>query len=313
MAMNTCDWHDFHYPLRYRLGEIELGRWYFRVKRKVYALNDILNFTTDPQWPPLENSDDGYLLVNLPQACVTDAVTTEGTLLRYCLQSYLRCYIDLAGDFAGYRAQFSGKTRSGIERKVRKFAAQAGDDSFRCYRTPEELREFFRHARLVSAASYQERLLDCGLPADESFIKNAMAAAAHDQVRAFLLFWHGRPVSYLYCPVADGVLKYAFLGFVPEFAPHSPGTVLQWRALEQLFAERRFRAFDFLEGEGEHKRLFSTHQVRCSVQLVLRHTWRHRLALALHRGLSRLSQRVGERLARWGWKSRLKRWLRRTV
>jgi len=311
--MNTFDWHVFNYSLTYRLGDIKLGAWSFRVWRKVYSLNDLMRFSGDPEFPPLERGCDGYLLISLPRACVAGSIILDQGLWRYCLDSYQRCYIDLSIGFDAYRAGFSSKTRSGINRKIKKFAAQAGADHFRCYRTPEGLREFFRHARTVSAASYQERLLHCGLPADETFVANAMAAAARDEMRAFLLFSRGQPVSYLYCPAKDDVLKHAFLGFVPEFAKLSPGTVLQWYALEQLFSERRFGAFDFTEGEGEHKRFFSTHQTPCSVQLWLRRSWRARAALHLHRGINRWSRYFGGRLAQLGWKSRIKRWLRRAV
>ncbi len=133
----------------------------------------------------------------------------------------------------------------------------------RRYRTSAELAEFFDFARRVSANSYQERLLDCGLPTGQDFVDDAIQAASHDDLRAFLLFAQGEPVSYLYCPVENGVLQYAYLGYLPEHSKLSPGTVLQWLAMESLFAEHRFTAFDFTEGDSEHKRFFSTHQVPC--------------------------------------------------
>lgn len=311
--MNPFEWHRFEYPLKYRLGEITLGAQRLDVLRKVYSLSDIRRFSSDPEFPPLDKGSDGYLLANIPRECQTGSIAAHGDLLRYCLKSYMRCYIDMSGSFEAYQASFSGKTRSGINRKVRKFAEQAGDDHFRCYRTPEELTEFFGYARMVSAASYQERLLDCGLPADPEFVADSVAAATRDEIRAFLLFSQGQPVSYLFCPVVDGVLEYSFLGFVPEFAKLSPGTVLQWLALEKLFAEHRFSAFDFTEGESEHKRFFSTHQTPCSLQLLLRPSLRARLGARLHRSVDASSKHLGDRLAQLGLKSRIKKWLRRTA
>ena len=311
--MNTAHWHPHTYELKYRLGEITLGRNRLNVLRKVYSLNDIRAFTVDPELPGLDAGLDGYLLANIPRECVTGSIEPVGAHLRYCLKSYMRCYIDMSDDFDAYQDKFSGKTRSGINRKVRKFVQLAGGLDLRCYRTPAEMGEFFELARPVSAASYQERLLECGLPADADFVAQARAAAMRDEVRAFLLFSNGKATSYLYCPVRDGVLDYAFLGYVPESAKLSPGTVLQWLAMERLFAERRFSAFDFTEGESEHKIFFSTHQTPCSLQLLLRPSMGNRLTARMHRGIDIVSKSIGDGLDRHGLKGRIKKWLRKVA
>ncbi len=77
--------------------------------------------------------------------------------------------------------------------------------------------------------------------------------ASTDSVRAYVLFLHGKAVAYLCCPVVNGVLLYSYLGYDPKHADLSPGTVLQYLVFESLFEEKRFRAFDFTEGQGEHK------------------------------------------------------------
>lgn len=311
--MKLNDWHPYRHELKYRLGELTLAQSHLVVLRKVYALSDIRNFSDDPALPELPSGFDGYLLANIPRQTVSGTIERSGSLMRYCLKSYQRCYIDMSGDFESYRSKFSGKSRSSIQRKVRKFAEHAGGLDFRCYRSPHEIATFLDLARNVSAASYQERLLDCGLPTDEAFIDQAIEATQRDEVRGFLLFAEGRPVSYLYCPIHDGVLEYAFLGYLPEFARLSPGTVLQWLALEQLFAERRFTAFDFTEGESEHKLFFSTHQTPCSLQLLLRPSLRTQVSTRLHRGIDSTSRLIGEGLDRYGLKNRVKKWLRQTA
>jgi CelD/BcsL family acetyltransferase involved in cellulose biosynthesis len=307
---NEPDWHSFDFELKLYLGEFNLGRFVLPVQRRVFTLQEIRSAITQPYVPELPPSSAGYLLSSIPQPCTERSASRQDGWLNYCLKSYLRSYIDMAGDFASYQAKFSSKTRSSIKRKVKKFAQQAGGMDLRCYRSPSEIHTFFGLARPVSAASYQERLLDCGLPNDAGFMSRAVSAAKQDNIRAFLLFADGAPVSYLYCPVHDGVLEYAYLGYVPEYSRLSPGTVLQWLAMEQLFAEQRFTAFDFTEGDSEHKRFFSTHQVACSMQLVLKFTWKHRVLLSLHRFVESFSVSVTQTLDRLGLKQRIKKWIR---
>jgi CelD/BcsL family acetyltransferase involved in cellulose biosynthesis len=292
------------------IGEIAVWRFSLSVLRRVFSLREIRDAINEPVLPDLPASTAGYLVSNIPQECTERSIARRDGWLRYCLKSYLRCYIDMSGDFETYAAKFSSKTRSGIKRKIRKFAKESGGLDVRSYSTPSEIENFFELARPVSAASYQERLLDCGLPNDPEFIERAVNAADGGEVRAFLLFANDAPVSYLYCPIQDDALQYAYLGYDPDFAKLSPGTVLQWVAIERLFDERRFSAFDFTEGDSEHKRFFSTHQVPCSLQLFLKLTWKHRVLLSLHRFVESISVSVTQTLDRLGLKQRIKKWIR---
>lgn len=311
--MSVEDWHPHEYELRYRLGEITIASLSTPVLRKVHRLQEIRQRSGFPSLPSLSPGLEGFFIVSVPKPGVAGELRREGDLVRYCAKAYLHSFIDLAQDFAAYQAKFSGKTRSSITRKVRKFTDSAGGEDFRRYVRPEDMAEFFRHAREVSSQSYQERLLDSGLPADPSFLTELEAAASRNEVRAYVLFHRDRPVSYLYCPVVDNVLLYSHLGYLPDFASLSVGTVLQWLALRSLFDERRFSAFDFTEGESEHKRLFSTDQVPCSHHLLLRPTLRNQVCVRAHRNLDRSSTWLGDVLNRYGMKARLRKWIRRTA
>jgi CelD/BcsL family acetyltransferase involved in cellulose biosynthesis len=143
----------------------------------------------------------------------------------------------------------------------------------RLYRLPGEMDEFHRHARAVSARTYQERLLHAGLPSDAEFREELRQRAAHDAMRGWVLFLEGEPISYLYAPAEGATLIYAYLGYDPDHAALSPGTVLQFEAMRQLFEEDRFSLFDFTEGEGQHKSLFGTGTVQCVDLLLVKPTF----------------------------------------
>lgn len=300
------------YRFRYQLSYLTVFSW----PRRLQVMGHELSLEARPPTLQLQPGSHGFLLRALPLAAGAEPAGTNDSrgrpLLRYTLQRFPRYYIEMESqDFEAYKAKFSGKTRSTLSRKVRKFAEHCGGElRWERFTRPEELERFWRLAREVSAKTYQERLLDAGLPDDDAYRADAAALAAQDNLRAYLLFDGERPVSYLFCPIRDGVVVYAYLGYDPEYQRHSVGTVLQWQALESLFAEGRFRFFDFTEGESEHKRLFATGHVECANVALLTPTPMHRLLVASHRAFNRLAEALGRWLERHDLKARVLRWLK---
>jgi CelD/BcsL family acetyltransferase involved in cellulose biosynthesis len=222
-----------------------------------------------PALPPLGEEDDGYLVTSLPADAEETLRAHQAQLRGFVRTRYRRHYLSLETNFDAYLANFSGRTRSTLKRKVRRFADRSGGIlDLRAYAAPAEMDEFYRHARAVSALTSQERLLDAGLP--EDCLPDMRERARRDAVRAWVLFLDGRPVSYLHAPAEGDTLIYAHLGYDPEVADLSPGAVLQYEAIRQLMAERRFRLFDFTEGEGDHKSRFATGSIDCIDLLLLR-------------------------------------------
>ena len=299
--------------LSFQLSDLTLARVAVPVDVVLVGALSDAQPVADPQPPAAAPSAGawGFMLRDMPVAAALPRLQRSGGFLRYVTHQYGHSYIDMEGDFDAYRQKFSSKTRSTITRKLKKFSEHTGAPlRWTSHRTPDELAQFFPLALALSAKTYQERLLDAGLPGDAAFLQRALDAAAADGVRAFLLYDGERPVSYLYCPVEQGTLVYAYLGYDPQYKQFSVGTVLQWLALEQLFGERRFRYFDFTEGQSDHKRLFATHEKRCANVLFVRASPRGLLLVHGHRLCNALSEGVGRMLERWGLKAAIRRALR---
>lgn len=259
-----------------------------------------------------EEGSQGYCIRNLPITTKQPVLTTTENYLCYIPLQYPHCYIDLGWTFEQYVGKFSAKTRSTIQRKIRKFKEYcSGELRWKSYTSPSDVPEFFRLARPVSSLTYQERLLDVGLPDSEAFMQESVALATKGRLRAYILFHGERPVSYLYCPEKDGVLVYAYLGYDPYYHILSVGTILQWLAIEQIFNERRFRFFDFTEGLSSHKQLFASHQRLCANVFFVRRTVTNTLLIRSHLLMDRFSKWLGEILERHGLKARVKKLLRR--
>jgi CelD/BcsL family acetyltransferase involved in cellulose biosynthesis len=222
---------------------------------------------------------DGLRVLSAPTARLAEITARYPGFIAGGRQDYRRHYIDMSLGFDAYMGQFSGKTRSTLRRKARKLAEDAGGYTVTEHRTPAEMEAFVAGALPLSAKTYQARLLDAGLPGDAAAHAAILAASKADRMRAFLLHAGGAPIAYLSLPVTGGTLIYAHLGYDPDWASLSVGTVLQMEALERLFAEQRYRWFDFTEGDGAHKAMFGTHSAACSSLVLLEPTLANRSLL----------------------------------
>lgn len=300
-------------PFKFQLSDWALFSISLRLQVRAERLID----ETPPVEAPAPPTDElmegsqGFSIRGLPIAAELPTISRTEDYLCYVPLQYQHCYIDLGLSFNTYKEKFSSKTRSTIKRKIRKYAKHcSGSIPWKTYKMPNEMREFFRLVRPLSQKTYQERLLDAGIPESEDFIREAELLAAEQCLRAYILFDGERPVSYLYCPVHNGVLIYAYLGYDPDYMQMSVGTILQWFAIEQLFNEARFRYFDFTEGQSEHKRLFATHQRQCANIFLVKRSLRNTAVIYSHLFMERFSKWLGVTLDRLGMKKKIKRFLR---
>lgn len=259
------------------------SRKLFSVRRRLKTVScglEQLLAEVPPEFGTDDPGLDGYRVLSVSKTVRLDALRRFPQHVSGGLQLYRRYYIDMAGGFAAYLARFSSKTRSTFKRKRRKLEKLAGATlDVEEFRKPDEIERFFADAIPLSRRTYQARLLDAGLPESAASRAAAMDLAARDCVRAFLLRIKGRAIAYLYLPIENATLTYAFLGYDPDFAKYSAGAVLQLEALERLFAEERYRYFDFTEGEGAHKMLFGTDWVDGCSFFLLRANAANRLLL----------------------------------
>jgi len=259
----------------------------------------------------LLNGNEGYSIRGLPISGRMPRVSFDGRYLFYVPLQYKHYFIDLQMSVDEYQRKFSAKTRSTIKRKIRKYAEHCGGSiGWKEYKTPDEIREFIHLARALSKMTYQEKLLNAGIPKSDEFLRRAEDLASEQRVRGYILYDRDRPVSYLYCPAQNGVLIYAYLGYDPAYRNMSVGMVLHWLAVTRMLEERNFRYFDFTEGESEHKRLFATGWKECANIIVLKRTLANTLIVYAHLSIECLSKWLGNLLDRLGFKTTVKRILR---
>lgn len=302
---------DYPVALRIEIAGRTIGHVRRQLRVVPHSLDAVLADEVDDAMPP--PGRDGWMLRSLPARRLPVLRTRMMDWLVAIRQDYPRHYIAMQhGSFDDWWQGFSSKTRSTLSRKARRLAEHfEGAFTVRSYRTPTEVAEFMAVAGDLSRRTYQARLMQAGLPTGQADIAQAVAAAAADNVRAFLLFAGGQAIAYLYLPVEHDVLIYAYLGYDPDFAELSPGTVLHVEAMRALYGENRFRAFDFTEGDGAHKAQFGRGTVACADVFVLRPTLRNRAMLAMMLGIDGAASHGKAMLDRIGLRAKVKALIRR--
>ena len=263
--------------LRFQIGARTIFSVPRRLRRVALSLEEALA-AGSPTVSPLTALEEGVRITSVPERLAGE-FGWAGWIV-YVRQRYVRHYADLTIGHVAWLAGLSANARSALRRKQKKLAQHPNGVAISGFRTVAELAEFHALARPLAALTYQERLLGSGLPDTPDFLARQAALAAEDRVRAWLMTLGGRPIAYLWCSAEGDALCYDYVGHDPALAELSPGTVLHAAAFEDLFAEGRFRLFDFSEGEGQHKRQFATGGVPCVDLLLLRPTLANRALVA---------------------------------
>lgn len=308
------DWQLIQVPFKYQLSDRTLFSTRLPLQCRSVGLGDELPAASSPAAPAPSPTaaTEGYLTRALPVQGDQPEISRVDGYIRYIPLQYRHSYIDLHSTFDDYLGKFSSKTRSTLRRKVRKYEKHCGGSiPWKRYRSSEQMPAFFELARQVSALTYQEKLLDAGLPESPQFLQRLQQLADAGRVEACILFDGERPVSYLCCLAENGILTYDYQGYDPAYARLSVGTVLFWLMIEQLFAEQQFRIFDFTEGQSQHKQLFSTHHRECANVYFIRNSLRNRFIVHSHRLSNAFSRWLGEMLDRMGLKAKVKKLLRK--
>lgn len=305
-------WETRNISLPFWLGEICLFRKTFRLQTSNVDFIKYGLGSTEATTPPhTEEATTGYMLYSVPLEEGHSTIWRNGDHINYISQSFRRYYIELKYSFDDYLAQFSSKTRSTFRRKLRKYEKESGGSiDWKIYSTPQEMEEFHKLAREISKETYQEKLLDAGLPEDDGFYADMMRNAENGTVKGFLLYLDGKAVSYLYAPIYQGRMIYNHLGYLPEVSRLSAGTVLFLKVLEYLFENDEIEIFDFTEGQSDQKKQFSTSNIYCGNMLSLEYSWSNHFWLWLNKMSNGFSTAIQKALDALGIKNYIKKLLR---
>lgn len=184
----------------------------------------------------------------------------ENGYLKHIIQVYKHYYVETKGSFEDYCLRYKGKSRNSLNRKIKKVDKSNNNiEAFRIFNRSEDVDEFLNIAKAVSQNSYQEKLFGRVLSTEVVFADSVKEKAEQGRFRGYILYAEDKPIAYNLCPIyGDGVLFYDWTGYDPTYSKYSPGTVLQYKIIEDAFNDDSIKFYDLCTGEGRHKEFFMT-------------------------------------------------------
>ncbi|TQV74586.1 GNAT family N-acetyltransferase [Aliikangiella marina] len=189
----------------------------------------------------------------------------EGGYIKHVIQVYKHYFVETTGSFETYCERYKGKSRNSLNRKIKKVINSNKErEAFRIFSKPEEVDDFLNTAKAVSQHSYQEKLFGRVLSTKDAFSEWVKEQAQLGFFRGYILYAEDQPIAYNLCPIyGDGILFYDWTGYDPKYSKYSPGTVLQYKIIENAFNDEEINYYDLCTGEGRHKAFFMTGYKDC--------------------------------------------------
>jgi CelD/BcsL family acetyltransferase involved in cellulose biosynthesis len=197
-----------------------------------------------------------------------------------------------------YFSKMSSKSRGNLRKRVKQLTAR-GDGMLELVRVEAEDQtgEFLREAAAVSRKTWQHRVLGARVSDAEEERAEFTAVARRGLLRSYTLRCGGEPCAFVVGHQYGGVYHYNELGYDPAYADFSPGTVLLYLLIQDLFAHRPPRILNFGVGDADYKRRFGNVQMEDSSVLVFRRSLRGQLLTTGHSGF-RAFVKVARRVMR---------------
>jgi hypothetical protein len=309
------------WPLKWHLGELPVAT--LPLKR-LRLLGGTLDFPADPAaydllFSELAKSDlrfDAIYVEGVPIESFLWKYLHESEIVRKSFLSYRpqaplpHPILRLEGSFEQYMRKFNSKHRNTLSRKIKKLREGAlGEMRLIRFERPQEVSTFLEPAVDISRKTYQWSLHQRGLSATDLVRRRLLFAAEHGWMRSYVLFCGGRACAFLLGFQYKGCFLLNEIGFDPELAKHSVGTVLQFLVVEDLFSYNRPAVFD-LQDYGRYKDVLSTESYLEGKLFLFRPGAYARFLRAGHRSAEFVNRSVSAVLDRWNLKSKLRQRMR---
>ncbi|MBN1671840.1 MAG: GNAT family N-acetyltransferase [Kiritimatiellae bacterium] len=221
--------------------------------------------------------------------------------------------LKLPASFDAYAAAMRHKTRYNLQRARRKLWEAAKDAQVLKVEKPEDVPAFLRHVDSVFRCSWQARRGAAGKRDGAADVRRLQRVAGHGWLRSYVLLCADRPVAFAVGYQYAGTFTLEEIGYDPDWARFSPGSVLNFLIVEDLFqSDNRPVLLDFGFGENVYKHVLGNECYEAGQAYVVPRTRRRaRWVMRGQKVLAFLYAQARRAFAPTRWGRRMRRMLRR--
>jgi CelD/BcsL family acetyltransferase involved in cellulose biosynthesis len=259
---------------------------------------------------------DALALEGVPADGALDHLVAARSATRFSVvrlgQPFEHQLIDMPADWESYERQLGTRSRKSLRYSRKKLAERLdGRLVLRDFTTPDQVDAYLADAVRISQKTYQWNLLGLGLRDRDALRARLRFAASRGWLRCYILYGREAPLAFMLGLLQHGTYHYLDVGYDPDWAKWSVGSVLQVEVMRDLFAlPTPPRGFDFSTGYGAHKARFANRSRREANYLLLPRGLRSALLLGGYRATETGSAALSRLLERYDLKVRLKKLVR---
>ncbi|HVJ88475.1 MAG TPA: GNAT family N-acetyltransferase [Labilithrix sp.] len=223
--------------------------------------------------------------------------------------------IKLPKTFAEYNSSLGSEQRRQFRQREKKLTA-ATNAPIKVQRVmgADDVASYIREVSAVSKLSWQGRKLGQQIDIDSPAAKRIEEFAKKGWLRGYLLRTTSPKSEVLAFVVgfqSDGVYYYDTIGYDPQWSSFSPGNLVLYKLIEDLYAHDPVSAVDLGGGDNLYKRIFGNDSYDEQNVFLFRRSPYTRAARATHAAFTHVSTATRVALQRTGLLERARQFLRR--
>lgn len=196
----------------------------------------------------------------------------EAFNIRHQVQPAIPCpYLRLNGDSwdSFYASRRSKSSRQDMKRRMRRFS-ELGRVSFRQYSDPDGVRDVFPQLFEIYRRRWNGKFLSVSFadgPEQEFYLETAVDLARQGRLHLLTLELDDNVTAFSLSAAKNSRFTWLITAHDPSYSRYFTGEQLLTRLLEEVFASRAYREFDFTRGEEPYKFKW-TSDVRWNLRLM---------------------------------------------
>jgi len=219
--------------------------------------------------------------------------------------------IAMPRSFDEYQKEIGGDRRRDLARRTRNLEkACTHGMAFHRITRRDQVAPFLAQVQRVSERSWQGTRLGTVVPATSRVVQAYEQRADRGWLRSYLLTDGDEPVAFQIGIQDDSAYHLDQNAYDPAWRAHSPGKVLLYKSLADLYEERTPKWFDFGTGDNDYKQDMSNDKFCEATLHVVRKSLRTAAAHATCTTIAALNDAVRDTLDRFELRSRIRRLLR---